>query len=172
MSEDGDARDPHIRLRAWAPADGHWYIAQLRDPEIQRFTTERADTTVNEFRAALEQLNRNDNIVGFAITDAATGELAGNLAAHRQDDTAEIHYWIAPGWRRRGFASEAVTQIVEWIAANWPGCDLVLEIDAANIASQRVAQKLGFECQQNQHSTDETRQHTVRWYHTKNSLGD
>lgn len=160
-----------IRLRAWSPADGHWYIAQLRDPEIQRFTTERTHTTAEEFQAALDQLNRSEDLVGFAITDAATGELAGNLAAHRHDGTAEIHYWIAPRWRRRGFASEAVTRIADWIATNWPGCDLALEIDAANIASQGVARKLGFRWQQDRDHTDQTRQHTIRWY-TRNAVGD
>jgi [ribosomal protein S5]-alanine N-acetyltransferase len=157
-----------IQLRAWSPADGHWYIAQLPDPEIQRFTTERTDTTAGEFQAALDQLNRSEDLAGFAIIDAATGELAGNLAAHRQDGTAEIHYWIAPGWRRRGFASEAVTRIADWIAANWPGCELALEIDAANVASQGVAHKLGFEWQQDRDYTDQTGQHTIRCY-TRNA---
>lgn len=167
MTHGREARESHIQLRSWSAADAYWYIAQLRDPEIQRFTTERAGTTVDKFQAALDRLNRSDDLVGFAITAAATGELAGNLAAHRQDETAEIHYWIAPRWRQRGFASKAVARMAEWIATNWPGCDLVLKIDAANVASQGVAKKLGFEWQQDQDCTDGTRQHKSRRYTRK-----
>lgn len=161
---DGVAEGARIRLRSWSVADGHWYIAQLGDPEIQRFTTERADTTFGDFKVALDHLNRSEGLVGFAIVDAASGELAGNLAAHLHEGTAEIHYWIAPGWRRRGFASEGVAELSEWISVNWPGCDLALEIDADNVASQRVAQKLGFEWQQDQDHADDTGVGTLRWY--------
>jgi hypothetical protein len=45
-------------LHYWAPGDGGWYVGQLADPEIQRFTTEQVTTTADEFRAALRELSR------------------------------------------------------------------------------------------------------------------
>jgi [ribosomal protein S5]-alanine N-acetyltransferase len=162
MSSDAARHTHPARLREWSAADGDWYIAQLGDPEIERFTTEHADTTVEDFQAALDELNSRPDLVGFAIVEAATGEFAGNLAANLHDGVAEIHYWIAPGYRRRGLASDAVGQMCEWIAANWPGCDLVLEVDADNRASQGVAEKLGFEWRRDRDRLHDTK--TLRWY--------
>jgi [ribosomal protein S5]-alanine N-acetyltransferase len=113
--------DPAI-LRDWSPGDGAWYAAQLTDPDIQRFTSEQATTTAADFRAALEALRRNANQAGFAIVDASSGELAGNIAADRvSPDLAEVSYWVAPGFRRRGLASHALTQLCTWISAHWAG---------------------------------------------------
>jgi RimJ/RimL family protein N-acetyltransferase len=152
-------------LRAWSAEDASWYIAQLDDPAIQRFTTERADTTVEAFHAALDDLQRRADLAGFAIVDARTGSLAGNLAAALKGGTAEIHYWIAPDYRGRGIAPDAVSQMCQWIAANWTMCGLVaLNIDADNLSSQRVAEKAGFEWRRDQDGLNDTTQRVRRWY--------
>ena len=72
MAKADDSSGPALR-RDWSPADGGWYIAQLNDPEIQRFTSERADTTVDDFRPALDELNQRDDLAGFAMIDPGNG---------------------------------------------------------------------------------------------------
>ena len=131
-------------LRDWSPGDGDWYVAQLPDTAIQRFTTERVGTTADDFRAAVEELGRRDDQAGFAITDAGTGRLAGNMAATRSGDTAEVSYWVAPGFRGRGLASSAVRSLVAWIDANWQVHAIALWAHKDNIASQRTAEHAGF----------------------------
>jgi hypothetical protein len=69
------------RLRKWSPADGTRYVAQLSDPDIQRFTTEQPATTADDFRSAVELLSHRPDQAGFAIVDVMPGELAGNIAA-------------------------------------------------------------------------------------------
>ena len=140
--------DGPARLRDWSPADGAWYVAQLSDPDIQRFTTEQPTTTADDFRSALVSLSRCSDQAGFAVVDAVSGELAGNMAADRPDDeTAEISYWIAPGFRGQGLASHAISQMRSWIADNWPVRRIDLWIRAGNIASQRAAENAGFQYQ-------------------------
>jgi hypothetical protein len=51
-------------LRVWSPDDGAWYVAQLPDSEIQRFTTELVTTTADDFRAAVRELGRRDDQAG------------------------------------------------------------------------------------------------------------
>jgi RimJ/RimL family protein N-acetyltransferase len=100
-------------LHYWAPGDGAWYVGQLADPEIQRFTTEQVTTTADDFRAALRELSRRTDGAGFAIADAGSGQLAGNIAAERTSEhTAEVSYWVAPGFRGRGLASSALRSMV------------------------------------------------------------
>lgn len=80
--------------------------------------------------------------------DAISGELAGNMAADCPDDeTAEISYWVAPGFRGRGMASHATRQMRRWIAANWQVRRIDLWIHADNVASQRTAESAGFHYQ-------------------------
>jgi [ribosomal protein S5]-alanine N-acetyltransferase len=136
--------DPAI-LRDWSPGDGAWYAAQLTDPDIQRFTTEQTTTTAAGFRAALEALRRKADHAGFAIVDASSGKLAGNIAADRvSPDRAEVSYWVAPGFRRRGLASHALTQLCTWISAHWQVREIALWTHADNTASQHAARNAGF----------------------------
>jgi [ribosomal protein S5]-alanine N-acetyltransferase len=151
-------------LREWTPDDGAWYVGQLDDPEIRRFTSERPDTTAADFRAALEVLNKQDDLAGFAVLDASTGELAGNLAARLTDGAAICSYWIARNYRGRGLATDALRQLSRWVAANWPGSELALQIDAENLASIRVAEKAGFGYQRWRDESDYETGRTRRWY--------
>ncbi len=164
MSQPHDDRSGRALLRDWSAEDGAWYIAQLGDPEIRRFTSERPDTTIDEFQAALGDLNRRDDLAGFAILDSATGELAGNLAAICTDEIAVIHYWVAPSHRRRGLATDAVRQMCQWIAAKWSCSELAMDIYADNEASQRVAEKAGFRHQPDRDHLNEQTQRVWRVY--------
>jgi ribosomal-protein-alanine N-acetyltransferase len=151
-------------LRSWSPADSGWYVAQLSDSEIQRFTSERADATIEDFRLALDELSQREDLAGFAIIDPATGELAGNLAASLEDGTAYIHYWIARSHRRRGLATAALNQMCQWIAANWAPCVLALNIYADNRPSQRLAEKAGFQHDPERDHLDELTLRSWRLY--------
>jgi [ribosomal protein S5]-alanine N-acetyltransferase len=135
-------------LRVWSPDDGAWYVAQLPDSEIQRFTTELVTTTADDFRAAVRELGRRDDQAGFAIVNAESGELAGNIAADRVDEhTAEVSYWVAPGFRGRGLASSALRSMVLWLLGHWQVREIVLWTHAENIGSQRAAERAGFHYQ-------------------------
>jgi RimJ/RimL family protein N-acetyltransferase len=133
-------------LRVWSPADGAWYAGQLADADIQRFTSEQLTTTAEDFRAALARLNAREDQVGFAIVEAATGRLAGNIAADlTADGAAEVSYWVAPGLRGQGIASHALRQLCVWITDHWQAQEIVLCTHAENVASQRVAERAGFQ---------------------------
>lgn len=154
-------------LRRWSPDDGAWYVAQLSDPEIRRFTTESPATTTADFRAALAELDRRPDRAGFAIVDAATGELAGNMSAQRQPDgTAQVGYWVAASARGRGLARHALAQMCDWIIAHWAVRELTLWTHAENLASQRVAEGAGFRYRPERDELRPVGVHTwpARWY--------
>jgi RimJ/RimL family protein N-acetyltransferase len=133
--------DGPARLRGWSPADGAWYVAQLSDPDIQRFTTGQPTTTADDFRSALERLNRHADQAGFAIVDAISGELAGNVAADRLDDeTADVSYW-------------QVRRVALWTHAE-------------NIVSQHAAENAGFhhEPERDEIKTIGGQPWPARWY--------
>ena len=154
-------------LREWSPGDGDWYVAQLSDSEIRRFTSEKATTTAEDFRSALSELRCRGDWAGFAIADAGSGQLAGNIAASRgSEHTAEVSYWVASGFRGRGLASSALGSMVTWLFAHWRVREVVLWTHAENIASQRTAEHAGFRYQPERDEMRKVGTQTwpARWY--------
>lgn len=92
---------------------------------------------------AYRDLSRDLNLV---IVPHVTGRLAGVIGISRADwdsGVAEVGYWIGPADRRHGYATEAVRTM----ARHAFGLGLYrLELFAAlgNVASQRVAERVGF----------------------------
>ena len=152
-------------LRDWSPDDGAWYVAQLADADIQRFTSESPTTTPADFRSALAGYRGRPDWAGFAV-DPETGELAGNIAAMKHDGAAEISYWLAPAARGRGLATRALTQLCARLGQLWPTCELTLWTHAENIASQRVAARAGFRYQpdRDEQRAVGTEVWPARWY--------
>ena len=61
-----------------------------------------------------------------------------------EDGKVEIGYGVAEDWRGNGYATEAVSALVDW-AMKRPGVLMVTaETEPSNIASQRVLEKAGF----------------------------
>ncbi|HEU4347359.1 MAG TPA: GNAT family protein [Actinoplanes sp.] len=139
MPPDTTLTDGVVALRQWRPDDAEWYVEHSRDPEIQRWTTEPPDLTVAAARTAIERALA-DRLVAYAIADAGTGELLGNLAL---SPAHELSYWVVPAARGRGVATRAVRLL---LARAWSaGVDrVVLHAHVDNVGSQRVAERAGF----------------------------
>jgi [ribosomal protein S5]-alanine N-acetyltransferase len=131
-----------IILRDWRLDDAAWYAAAVRDPEIQRYTTEPPDLTAAQVAAAIAALAANDDAEGYLIADDDTGERLGNIALSYGGSVAEASYWIAAEARGRGAASAALRAVCDAALAR---CDAVrLWTHADNVASQHVAVAAGF----------------------------
>ncbi|MCA9622725.1 MAG: GNAT family N-acetyltransferase [Myxococcales bacterium] len=88
----------------------------------------------------------------LAIADPETGQILGGVGFHRIDRGSrcgEIGYWIRGEAQGRGLATEvagALTSqgLTPTASGGWGFRRIVLFCDAANDASRRVADKLGF----------------------------
>ena len=101
--------DGVVSLRQWHPDDAEWYVEHSRDPEIRRWNTEPPDLDSTTVRRAIDRALA-DRLVAVAITDAATGELLGNLALSPEH---ELSYWVASAARGRGVATRAVRLLLD-----------------------------------------------------------
>ncbi|GAA4148300.1 hypothetical protein GCM10022416_42450 [Actinomadura keratinilytica] len=85
--------------------------------------------------------------VHFAVTDRATGVLAGTIGLFRVDWsqlTCEVGYGMRPSWRGRGYATEALTLVSRWALRACGLHRIELRALTTDRASLRVAEKSGF----------------------------
>lgn len=136
-----------IALRPFRIDDAAAVAAACRDPEILRFTFMKDGLTEAE---AVEWILRGntrwaDGHPLFAIVDADDDRLLGQvgLNVNARHISAEGHYWVTAPARQRGVASRALGLIADWGFSK--GIQrLFLVIHPENVASNRLAERMGF----------------------------
>jgi ribosomal-protein-alanine N-acetyltransferase len=137
--------DGVVRLRQWADDDSAWYADSVRDPLIQRFTTESAVLDAGQVRAAIGRLRAAGDAEGFVICDAVTGERLGNIALRHDGRAGEVSYWVAAAARGRGVATRALMLFSSWCFQAVGVEELWLHTHRENVASQRAALRAGYQ---------------------------
>jgi RimJ/RimL family protein N-acetyltransferase len=142
--QDQGLDDGVVRLRDWADEDAAWYGESVRDPLIQRFTTDSPTLDAAEVLAAIVGLRAASDAEGFVICDSVTGQRLGNIALRHDGQAGEVSYWVAADARGRGVAARAVALLSSW-AFQTVGLGVVwLCAHRENTASQQVALRVGF----------------------------
>ena len=136
-----------VILRPIVATDAAAMFAALEDPEAMRLTgTHRAFTrdVIDEWAATRhDQLDRLD----LAITDAATGEWAGELALNDWDadnHSCNVRIAVDAAYRDRGFGTEAMRMVIDYTFETLPIHRLELDVFAFNERAIAVYRKLGF----------------------------
>ena len=144
---------PSLELRRVSAAYADALASAVSDslPELRRFMDWAQDdpSTPGEFTEFLAASDREwdeDRAYGFHVFLAGTDELVGGcgLMRRRGPGAIEIGYWIRSDHTGRGRATEAAAMLVEAAWAFPDVCRIVIRHDSANLASGRVAEKLGF----------------------------
>ena len=136
-------------LRGWRPADFAPYAAMLADPETARFITRRARPYDEaEAWAELAFLTGHWQLLGygmFVVEERATGAFLGRVGALQPVGwpALEIAWALAPAGRGRDYALEAARAAAGWVFEHLAPERIISVIDPRNIASQRVAERLG-----------------------------
>ncbi|MHA6763079.1 GNAT family N-acetyltransferase [Streptacidiphilus sp. PAMC 29251] len=136
--------DGVVRLRGWAEEDAGWYAESVRDPLIQRFTTDPPTLDAAQVRAAIARLREAADQEGFLICDSVTGQRLGNIALRHDGQAGEISYWVAADARGRGVATRAVAQFSAWAFQSVGLDELWLRAHRDNVPSRQAASRAGF----------------------------
>jgi len=139
-----------LQLRPWEEHLAADLLAALNDPDTKRWSLHPPPADLDAARAWIQDTHRRwreGRSLGFAVHDAVTGELLGEVSLGYLTPLfrlANVGYWTMPGARGRGVATRAVRTVARW------GFDALslhrIELGHAvgNRASCRVAQKAGF----------------------------
>ena len=138
-----------LLLRRSRPEDAERIARYRSDPDVHRFQGwERTDA--DGVRAEIEEMARrtpgDPGWVQVSVLDRATGELLGDVGlspAAGEPGVVKLGYTIAPEHQGRGYATEAVRALIDFVF-DALGADLVrIYADDDNVASHRVAEKSG-----------------------------
>ncbi|GAA3470023.1 GNAT family N-acetyltransferase [Nonomuraea roseola] len=136
--------DGIVRLEPWGDGDAAWYAEAVRDPLIQRFTSDPPTLDAAQVLTAINRLRRTDDEEGFKICDAASGARLGNIALKHDGEVGEVSYWLTAEARGRGAATRALTLFTSWIFSTVGLAELRLRAHRDNQASQLVALRAGY----------------------------
>ena len=76
-----------------------------------------------------------------------TNEFIGllSLDLHHNGTSTEVSYQLLPDWWGKGFAKECVEAVIDFASHHLLLTELVAETQAANLASCRLLEKIGFQ---------------------------
>ncbi len=128
------------------------YVELLNDPVVQRGTLR----IPSPYRAAdgraflrhADQKRREGSYLPLAIERRSDGRLIGGIGLHdltSRETAAEVGYWIGAGFRRQGYATEALERIVRAAFGPLGVHRLQAHVFAWNRASVGVLRRVGFQ---------------------------
>jgi RimJ/RimL family protein N-acetyltransferase len=145
-----------VRLRPWRLEDADDVAVMIDDEHLRPWSVMGADLE-GWIRREIAEARGPSRAICLSDDDRAIGRVAvrppefaseavGCDAVHESDQPAgELSYWLVPDARGRGLASAAVRMMVASVVAGSGLRSVVLDIEAGNVASQRLAERLGAE---------------------------
>lgn len=142
-----------LTIRAIALSDWEDYAAAWADPELTRFIGGEPRDRTTSWGKFLMGAGLWP-VLGYGywtFADKGTGRYLGNGGlAQFERGVASLEGHVEAGWAfapaawGKGYATEAMAAILSWADANHVADEIRAIIDHDNVASQRVAEKLGF----------------------------
>jgi RimJ/RimL family protein N-acetyltransferase len=120
------------------------------DPEVMRYQTWHP-ASAQEIGAFIENINR----IGFDVVDTwfqlgiylrATQVLIGDIGIHflpPDNRQAEIGFTIAPQYLHKGYATEAVDQLLKYLFKNLGKHRVIASVDPGNSPSIKLLERIG-----------------------------
>jgi RimJ/RimL family protein N-acetyltransferase len=141
---------PRLRLRRLRASDLPAFCRYRADPAVARYQSWETFTREEGARFFEEQAGHHPDIPGtwfqMAVTLKQTGDLLGDLGLHTLGDEprqAEIGFTLAPAAQGKGFATEAVTCVLDYVFLRLGKHRVTALTDAENLPAQRVLERVG-----------------------------
>ncbi|ROR91036.1 GNAT family N-acetyltransferase [Nocardioides aurantiacus] len=139
-----------LLLRTPVAADRDGVIELLCSPVATRYLAgpqsrtdvERTMPSTPSGRVGVFTVEANGRFVGTVSFDRRDASRPGHVRTGGLE--VEVSYAIVPDEWGHGYAAEAVTAALDWVEGALPGEPVVLCTQTANLASMRVAERVGF----------------------------
>lgn len=145
-----DILTDRLRIGDLTPDDASALFAYHSAEQVARFQSwlpgSVDDARALIVRSASTPFDQNDSWYQLAVRSAATGELVGDLGVHFVADDGhqvEIGFTIAPAHQRRGFGSEAVIALLDYLFRVLNKHRVFASVDPRNEASLALLRSIG-----------------------------
>jgi aminoglycoside 6'-N-acetyltransferase len=139
-----------LMIRRFEAADASAFAAYRSVPAVARYQSwdiPFARVQAEQFIAALATSHPDtpEQWFQFAVTETASGRLLGDLAATTERDPrlARIGFTLAPDAQGHGFATEAVTALVDYLVHVRGKHRIAAECDVRNAGSVALLERVG-----------------------------
>lgn len=140
-----ELRDKELTLRPWREDDAPAVYEACQDVEIQRWIPViPRPYTMKDAEAFVRGESTSHVTHSFAVTEEGAVVGAIGMKVEEQNRTGHLGYWCAPWARRRGIATGALHLLCRYGLEDLGLERFALFTDVENVASQRVAEKVGF----------------------------
>jgi len=140
--------DDAIVLRRWDERDIEDSVAACSDPEvvhwIPRIPTPYSEQDAREFLDHADGGWEEGTSFSFAITERTGGRTVGSIGVTLNNAIGEVGYLVFVGHRRRGIGERALKLVSRWALEELELARLQLTVMIGNVASARLAEKVGF----------------------------
>ncbi|ADP96740.1 GNAT family N-acetyltransferase [Marinobacter adhaerens] len=136
-----------VKLRNLCHQDKKAVIAMLGDPKVMRFLGPRRALAEGEAGSWFE--NAVANPTRFTVAHADTDEFIGFCGIKQIDGVPDFGYFIRSELWGNGIAAKACELAVEKLSSEIDLSTIQVFIADDNLASQKVAQKLGWQATHN-----------------------
>ena len=145
-------RTPSLVLRHFVPGDAPEVMRLNGDDSTRRWLPSQVYADLAQAEASIGHLIRCYASPGDAkrgpyvlgIEQREDARLLGHVGFSPLGDDVEISYAIAEAARGRGYAAEALRHACHWAAAAFALRRVIAVTAAANVASRRVLERVGF----------------------------
>ncbi|MDQ1643011.1 MAG: hypothetical protein QOJ90_2362 [Actinomycetota bacterium] len=106
--------------------------------------------TIDGLSIVVSHANNDTDLGGWFITRAEDGRVIGDCGTKGwvdEEGRVEIGYGLAAPFRERGYGTEAVQAMVDWLRAQTDVQAVTAEVEVGNTASRRLLERLGFNLQ-------------------------
>ena len=140
--------DEIILLRRWNEGDIAANVAACRDIDAIRWMPIIPDpydeTDALEFFAHAERGWEEGSFYGFAVVERQTDRLVGSIGVSVDGAIGTVGYFVIAGMRGRGIGARALRLVSRWALEELELARLQLTVMIGNVASARLAEKVGF----------------------------
>lgn len=150
MAKDLDKlQTERLNLRGINETDAFEIVEWRSDPGVYKYFKNPHKITITEhFNWYNNSYLYNENRLDWMCIERATGKKIGIFGASRNKNCVEVSYLLAPESQHKGYASEVIKEIIQYIREKWKSKRIIAEIHRDNGPSIALVDRLGFKLEE------------------------